>query len=168
MSGSAGQLRVPVDWLRQADFPLAPLAEQCRIVTRIDELFAEIAEGEAALATARKGLDTFRRALLNAAVTGELTKDWRGVNPVAETGDNLLARIGKARAERAPTNGRGRRNADESTLDATALPVLPGTWAWGMVKDIGAVQLGASERHSITPAKICAPTSAWRMCLKTA
>jgi type I restriction enzyme S subunit len=71
--------------------PLAPLAEQRRIVARVDALFAEIAEGEAALAEARKGLDIFRRALLKAAVTGELTKDWRAVNPVSKTGRDLLA-----------------------------------------------------------------------------
>jgi type I restriction enzyme S subunit len=57
--------------------PLAPLAEQRRIVARVDALFAEIAEGEAALTEAHKGLDIFRRALLKAAVTGGLTKDWR-------------------------------------------------------------------------------------------
>ena len=73
------------------DFPLAPLAEQRRIVARVDALFAEIAEGEAALAAARKGLDTFRRALLKAAVSGELTKDWRAANPATETGHDLLA-----------------------------------------------------------------------------
>jgi len=39
--------------------PVAPLAEQRRIVARVDALFAEIAEGETALAEARKGLDIF-------------------------------------------------------------------------------------------------------------
>ena len=66
-------------------------------MARIDELFAEIAEGEAALERARQGLDTWRRALLKAAVTGELTRDWREANRPAETGADLLARI---RAER--------------------------------------------------------------------
>jgi type I restriction enzyme S subunit len=61
--------------LERLSIPLAPLPEQHRIVARIDDLFAEIADGEAALAEARKGLDLFRRALLKAAVTGELTKD---------------------------------------------------------------------------------------------
>ena len=42
---------------------------------RIDELFAEIEEGDAALQRARQGLDTWRRALLKAGVTGELTRD---------------------------------------------------------------------------------------------
>ena len=50
--------------------PLAPLGEQRRIVARIDKLFAEIAEGEAALQRGRQGLDTWRRALLKTAVTG--------------------------------------------------------------------------------------------------
>ena len=72
MSGTAGQLRVPIDYLRSALVPLPPLAEQRRIVARIDELFAEIDEGEAALERARQGLDTWRRGLLKAAVTGEL------------------------------------------------------------------------------------------------
>ncbi len=138
MSGSAGQLRVPADYLRDSDFPLAPLAEQKRIVARIDALFAEIAEGEAALEAARKGLDAFRRALLKAAVTGELTKDWRETNPVTETGHDLLARIKAERAAKGPAKGRGRRSPHPEPvegraqpLDASALPELPEGWAWG-------------------------------------
>jgi type I restriction enzyme S subunit len=136
MSGSAGQLRVPVDWLREADFPLAPLAEQRRIVARVDELFAEIAEGEAALAEARKGLSTFRRALLKAAVTGKLTEVWRAANPVAKTGHDLLARIAKGHAANAPARGRGRRNSNTSPVDTAALPELPEGWAWAKVGDL--------------------------------
>jgi type I restriction enzyme S subunit len=64
MSGSAGQLRVPVEFLRNATLSLPPLPEQRRIVARIDALFAEIAEGVAALAAARQGLESYRRALL--------------------------------------------------------------------------------------------------------
>ena len=86
-------------------------------MARIDELFAEIAEGEAALERARQGLDTWRRALLKAAVTGELTRDWREANRPAETGADLLARI---RAERGASRHRGlvglRRSAASGTL----------------------------------------------------
>ena len=75
-------------------------------MARIDELFAEIAEGEAALERARQGLDTWRRALLKAAVTGELTRDWREANRPTETGADLLARI---RAEREASAGKPSR-----------------------------------------------------------
>lgn len=133
MSGSAGQLRVPVDWLREAHFPLAPLAEQRRIVARIDALFAEIAAGEAALAEARKGLDTFRRALLKAAVTGELTKDWRAANPVAETGHDLLASIAKDRASKGVSKA---RRATAKPVEKSTLPDLPKDWAWASLGDL--------------------------------
>jgi type I restriction enzyme S subunit len=71
---------IEVAALERLSVPIAPLPEQRRIVERIDALFAEIAEGEAALKEARKGLALFRRSLLKAAVTGELTRDWRTAN----------------------------------------------------------------------------------------
>ncbi|GGH19456.1 hypothetical protein GCM10007036_22370 [Alsobacter metallidurans] len=58
-------------------------------MARIDALFAKTAEGEAA----RAGLDTFRRALLKAAVTGEPTEDWREARKGGETGHDLLALV---------------------------------------------------------------------------
>jgi type I restriction enzyme, S subunit len=130
------QKTVTLGSLREFVVPLAPLAEQKRIVGRVDALFAEIAEGEAALDRARKGLDTFRRALLKAAVTGELTKDWRQNNPVTETGHDLLARIKAQRAAKGHAKGRGKRAADAPPLGTTALPELPEGWAWGTLGEI--------------------------------
>jgi type I restriction enzyme, S subunit len=118
--------------LQTIPIPLAPLPEQQRIVARIDELFAEIAEGEAALERARRGLDTWRRALLKAAVTGELTRDWREANRPAETGADLLASI---RAGPEGSHARGRRAAPEP-LDTSSLPELPDGWAWACLGEI--------------------------------
>jgi type I restriction enzyme S subunit len=127
---SGDRPRIDFATIAQFDFPLPPLAEQRRIVARIDALLAEIAEGEAALAAARKGLDTFRRALLKAAVTGELTKDWRAANPVAETGHHLLAQIAKDRAARASGKSRRSRNDVSQTLKTSGLPAVPAGWTW--------------------------------------
>ncbi len=120
---------------------LPPLPEQHRIVERIESLFAEIAEGEAALEDARKGLETFRRALLKAAVTGELTRDWRENNQPKESGHDLLARI-KAKRGATSTSGRGKRAAVSASLDTSDLPELPEGWAWARISDVGVVQLG--------------------------
>ena len=78
------------------DRHLVPLMErerQQKIVARIDELFTEIDDGETALARARADLGTWRKVLLKAAVTGELTADWRTANPPTETGSDLLNRL---------------------------------------------------------------------------
>ena len=113
--------------------PLPPRAEQRRIVAQIDELFAEIAEGEAALRDARKGLDLFRRALLKAAVTGELTQDWRDVNTPSETDHDVLKQIRAERSNSPPRKGRS-RSVELASLDVTSLHGLPDGWAWGTVE----------------------------------
>jgi type I restriction enzyme S subunit len=128
--------------MEQIVFPLAPLAEQRRIVARVDALFAEIADGEAALAAARKGLDTFRRALLKAAVSGELTKDWRAANPATETGRDLLLRLQKRHPNASPTRLGWKPKSE--------LPLLPKGWTWCAIEEAGEVQLGrqrAPQHH---------------------
>ncbi len=39
MTGTAGQQRVPTDYVKKFPFPLPPIDEQRRIVTRIEQLF---------------------------------------------------------------------------------------------------------------------------------
>jgi type I restriction enzyme S subunit len=134
--GSDSGLNLTHDRFRQLLIPIAPLAEQRRIMMRVEALFAEIAEGEAALATARDGLDTFRRALLKAAVTGELTKDWREANPVSETGQDFVARVAADRAGKVSTRGRGRRSAAAGLIDISRLPKLPDGWTWAPLEEL--------------------------------
>jgi type I restriction enzyme, S subunit len=58
--------------------PLPPLAEQKRIVAKIEELFSELDAGEARLRRARQQLQTYRQSLLKQAFEGKLTAEWRG------------------------------------------------------------------------------------------
>jgi type I restriction enzyme, S subunit len=154
--GSDSGLNLTHDRFRQLLVPVAPIFEQRRIVARIDALFAEVAEGEAALAAARRGLDTFRHALLKAAVTGELTKDWRADNPVAETGHDVLSRIAKHRADDGAQKGR-RRSISTKPLDNSALPELPEGWAWAGLGEVGEIVGGATvdkKRKPIDPVTV--------------
>ena len=123
--------------------PIAPAAEQRRIVARIDELFTEIADGEASLARARDDLDTWRRALLKSAVTGELTREWREHNHPNETGLEVLARVADARIGYKATKARGRALIVDA-LDEDALPQIPETWTWSHLGEIGDVVGGVT------------------------
>lgn len=95
--------------------PIAPLAEQQRIVSRIDELFSEIDEGERALERVGRLVERYRQSVLKAAVTGgaDLASDawplktgslpsgwsWASIGDIATVSGGLTKN--RARAERA-------------------------------------------------------------------
>lgn len=58
-------------------FPLPPLAEQQRIVERIESLFAKLDEAKENLQNVLDGFETRKAAILHKAFTGELTAKWR-------------------------------------------------------------------------------------------
>lgn len=138
MTGTAGQKRVPPDYLRNASIPVPPLETQRRIVARIDELFSELDDGEEELARARADLETYRKALLKAAVTGELTADWRAANEINCSATDLLSEI---LSERRVAWQRNKRNTSKSyreplMADAGALPRLPENWTWATLDQL--------------------------------
>lgn len=57
--------------------PLPPLAEQQRIVERIESLFAKLDETKETLQNVLDGFETRKAAILHKAFTGELTANWR-------------------------------------------------------------------------------------------
>ncbi|MEY4299776.1 MAG: hypothetical protein RIR25_1012, partial [Verrucomicrobiota bacterium] len=67
--------------LQDFTIPLPPLAEQKRIVAKIEELFSELEAGEESLRLARRQLATYRQSLLKQAFEGKLTQTWRTQNP---------------------------------------------------------------------------------------
>ena len=71
--------------------PIAPLVQQKQIVAKIEELFSHIDAGIESLKTAKHKLKQYRQSVLKAAVTGELTKDWREQNANAEQGCSNVA-----------------------------------------------------------------------------
>lgn len=64
-------------------FPLSPLAEQQRIVDRIESLFDKLDEAKEKAQAVVDGFETRKAAILHKAFTGELTQQWRKQNHVA-------------------------------------------------------------------------------------
>ena len=125
---------------------MPPLAEQRRIVDRLDELLSDLDAGVAALERAKVLLGRYRQSVLRAAVTGELTRDWRERHAgQRESGADLLRRILAERrrrweeAELAKLRAKGKTPRDDSwkrayrepaAPDTRDLPPLPDGWAW--------------------------------------
>jgi type I restriction enzyme S subunit len=135
--------------------PLAPVAEQRRIVTKIDELFSELDKGVESLQTAQAQLKVYRQALLKHAFEGRLTAAWRAQNPCKLLpADQLLARIQQARQARHAEQLKAWQAAHAaweadgkvgdkpakprppkaepavSASELSELPTLPQGWAW--------------------------------------
>lgn len=89
------------DFLLNYEIPLPPLAEQRRIVEKIETLFAELDKGEESLEAAKARAGLYRQSLLKHAFEGHLTADWRAANPdKLEDPETLLTRIQNERDTR--------------------------------------------------------------------
>lgn len=74
--GSA-QLNMSTEWLKEYPIPLPPLAEQQRIVDRIESLFAKLDEAKEKAQAVVDSFETRKAAILHKAFAGELTAKWR-------------------------------------------------------------------------------------------
>ncbi|EPL3846419.1 TPA: restriction endonuclease subunit S [Klebsiella aerogenes] len=65
-------------------FPLPPLAEQKIITEKLDTLLAQVVSTKARLECAFNKIEMFKRAVMDFAVKGDLTKEWRNKNEINE------------------------------------------------------------------------------------
>ncbi len=68
--------------LGNIEFPLSPLAEQQRIVNRIDHLFAKLDVAKKKAQVVLDGFELRKSVILHKAFTGELTEKWRQIHNV--------------------------------------------------------------------------------------
>lgn len=131
-------------FVRDLEIPIAPVAEQTRIVEKLEELLTDLDAGVAELKAAQKKLAQYRQSLLKAAVDGSLTAEWRDQNTPTETGAQLLTRIlqerrarweAKQRAKfkdqgKAPPKDWQKKYPEPVQPDTSDLPELPTGWVW--------------------------------------
>lgn len=126
--------------------PFPPPDVQGRIVARIDELFAEIDDGERALSMAGEAVENYRRALLKAVTTGSLA----GASGEADDPSDDLPLL--------PEGWRWTRLGDMATISGgitknAKRSELPDTVAYLRVANVYAGRLDLSEVKRIGVSK---------------
>ena len=167
MTGTAGQLRVATPWLLGTRLPVAPAAEQTRIVDKLEELLSDLDAGVVELKAAQKKLAQYRQSLLKAAVEGRLTEAWRAEQSKPdESGPQLLARILRERRARWEAKQLGKFEVQDKTppkgwkdkypepvsTNTTGLPALPQGWVWASLDQLAlTVRNGLSQKPGVEP-----------------
>ena len=118
------------------EIPIPPLDEQRRIVARIEELTARSKTAKEALQAIPPLLEKFRQSVLAAAFRGDLTAEWRHLNPQLEPAEVLL--------ERNLSEYQAKTRKIWSKNHADGKPELPPGWSWCSVGQLclGNIQTG--------------------------
>ena len=167
-NGRVSGERPRVDFEKLSPFPvlLPPAAEQERIAQKLSATLARMYRGEIAATRAEVRLKSYRAAVLDAAIAGELTQAWREQHQTSKrisTGHSLLKTLSAARRTRWETaetkrrlfTGKGtldeswKRSYDEPTApDIAELPLIPSTWVWTRLVQLGFVSGGLTKNPS--------------------
>jgi type I restriction enzyme S subunit len=124
----------PAD-IRAFPFALPPVAEQQRIVARLEALEARSSRARAALDAIPLLLDQARKSILSAAFRGNLTTEWRGTNGDSTTAAKLLMELRNAHRD---STTKSRANAAQATEGVHELSseYIPESWAIAELQDV--------------------------------
>jgi Restriction endonuclease S subunits len=103
MTGSAGQLRVPINYMKQMPIPFPPLPEQHQIVEEIERRFSVADEVGKVVEQSLRQAERMRQSILKKAFEGNLVPQ----DPGDEPAEKLLEQI-KAEKVQRETNKKGK------------------------------------------------------------
>jgi len=94
-----------------------------------------------------KLLSQLKQSILQQAIQGKLTADWRAENPDIEPASELLKRI-KAEKQKLIDEKKIRKEKPLSAIDTNEIPfTLPDGWVWCRIGQLGVINRGKSPKY---------------------
>ena len=147
-SGTAGQQRIDKDYISNCLFPLPPLAEQKRIVAKIEELLPYIDRYEKAWSKLEDFNKRFpgdmQKSVLQMAIQGKLVEQ----RPEEGTGEELYRQI-QAEKQSLIKSGKIKKEKPLPEISEDEIPFdIPDSWKWVRLRDLGVTQTGNTPPKS--------------------
>ncbi|RBP42856.1 restriction endonuclease subunit S [Garciella nitratireducens] len=141
-SSGGVQSFVSLTFLRNYIFPLPPLAEQKRIVEKVDELFALIDELDSNKKDLLEVINLTRNQVLQEAIQGKLVEQ----NPEDEPASVLIQRI-KEERDKLVREGKIRKPKKLPPIKEEEKPfAIPEGWEWVRLGEIALIKMGQSPK----------------------
>jgi type I restriction enzyme S subunit len=148
--GGTTRLKLTQQNLKKIPILLPPFPEQNRIVDKLDAIFGHLEQLKTKLDKIPGLLKNFRQALLNQAVTGKLTEEWREGKELEDM-ELILPEIRKGLI-RELKNQNKRIKTNDSPLDGD-LPKISKSWTWARLLDFSDVIGGVTKGRKLKDKK---------------
>ncbi len=143
MTGTAGQQRVPINYISTYLFPLPPLREQKRIVQKVDELMALCdkleQEEEKLLSLDKHFADTLPKSILQYTVEGKLVQQNIHDEPASLLYDKIIKE-----KEILLKQGKIKKEKPLSPITDDEIPYdIPNNWKWVRLGEVCEIKRGS-------------------------
>ncbi len=143
--GNTNRKRVEEGFFLAFELNLPPLPQQRRLITKINKARSSITVANRGITHQETLLAKLKQAILQEAIQGKLTADWRAANPDMEPASELLHRI---QTEKAHLIAKRKISKEKSlpTITPEEAPFeIPKGWVWCRVSDVGLVIGGLTK-----------------------
>ncbi|WP_374054876.1 restriction endonuclease subunit S [Rossellomorea sp. FM04394] len=113
-------------------FPLPPLNEQKRIAEKVELLLHKVDEAKQLIEEAKETFEIRRASILEKALRGEMTIDWRNNKSKVRSGETLLTIINEQREKiiQSLPKSRSRKNKIMEIREDNVPFQIPPSWIW--------------------------------------
>lgn len=143
MKGAAN-VSLAVKDIAKIEIPLPPIREQKSFIELFNKLNDSSTKLQGEFSSQSTHLYLLRQAILQEAIEGKLTAEWRKKNPKLISGDNHASKLlEKIKAEKAQLLKEGNIKKQKSILHTSIAEKpfdLPSGWVWSMFDDIKALK----------------------------
>jgi len=144
LARGVGSKRIHPKQLANIEIPLPSLDEQESLIKKAKKFEGKTNTLIIEIDRQKKLLSKLRQAILQEAIQGKLTEDWRKENPDVEPAGELFKRIAAEKAELVKAKKIRKQKPLPPVTDDEIPFDIPETWEWCRLGDLSDVKVGAT------------------------